>query len=266
MKSGERFTRQKSIKSFTAETNVFDIESDDANIRRVFETLNTALDDKYNAVVNDLENNGRLTEETDAYLIQFTANLICRSDFWREWTWGMLHHDNRPNVVKVILWYYFKDKISFEELEKEPLFRLLADGNPEAVINRFLMFFTGHLLLRLQHYEIVILQTSDERPWFSSTNPVVLENRVGKFEILEKESEIYFPLSPKYLAYMHCQLSSDKANPLRTYEANMVHHATKEQSEEIMKKIMDNAFNEYVLFSDHFEYRHETNDTVDKSV
>lgn len=253
IKSGEHFTRQKSIRSFTALTNVFDIKSLNPIIHRTFETFNSKLESNYNAIIDDLENNGKLSEENDAYLMQFTANMICRSDCWRNWALGMLSHENKPNILKAILWEELKDRISFAEFDRDPFFRLLVDSKPEEVINVVLILFTGHLLRRLQHYEMVFLQSPEGKPWFSSTNPVVVENRINKFEIFEKESEIYFPLTPKYLVYMHCKLSEDRENELRKHSSNQVVKASDEQNERLQKIIIDNAVDDYLILAGHFE-------------
>ena len=47
MKLGEKFTRQKSIESFSAEINYFDIDSDDQRIHRLFEELNCDIETHY---------------------------------------------------------------------------------------------------------------------------------------------------------------------------------------------------------------------------
>lgn len=254
IKIGEQFTRQKSIGSFTAETNVFDIESEDPEIRRLFESLNTGLDSSYNSILEELDQNGSLSQNADAYLMQFIANLICRSDYWRDWAKGMLAHKNRPAIIKAMLWFHFKDKMTFTEMEQQPLYKLLAYGKPELALNRVLMMFNAHLLLRLQHYEFVFLKSQEGKPWYSSTNPVIVENRISTYELLEKESELYFPLSPKYLVYLHCPQSDDKENDLRGYKTNAIHPVTNEQTEHLVKKIIGNAFDEYVIVPIRWEY------------
>ncbi len=51
---GERFIRQKSIKSFNSVSNIFDIDSDDPRIPRMFEQLNSELETEYNNIINEL--------------------------------------------------------------------------------------------------------------------------------------------------------------------------------------------------------------------
>ena len=77
-KFGEGFTRQKSIKSFTTSTNIFDIDSDDDLVTRIFEELNCDLETYYNDLLDDLKSNQSLNEKSQAYLVQLIANLIVK--------------------------------------------------------------------------------------------------------------------------------------------------------------------------------------------
>src|SRR5574337_33084 len=127
IEAGEKFSRQKSIGSFTAIENHFDIESDDPKIWRSFESLNSDLDNRYNSILNELESDGKLSRETDDILVQFTANLICRSDFWRDFVNGFFYHPNKENFIRTILWSQVKENTTREELEQLPLYRFLVD-------------------------------------------------------------------------------------------------------------------------------------------
>lgn len=254
IQNGEKFTRQKSIESFTIETNVFDIDSDDPRIPRMFETLNAELENEYNNIIEELDNNQTLSDKGYAFLLQLVANLICRSDYWRDWVLGMLNHKNKENWLRIILGHHCKDYEEFKALDTKPHFRILADSNPEDVINRVLLFFTDHLMHRLRNYDIVFIQSQEEKPWFSSTNPIVMHNRTQKNEIFNKDSEIYFPLSPNYLAYLHYNKSGDKKNPLRKVDRNSMISADDEQNESLQKIIIENP-SEYVLIASEFKYR-----------
>ena len=256
IKHGEKFTRQKSIKSFTIATNIFDIDSDDPRIPRMFEGLNCDLENEYNNILNDLDTKNNLSEKSYAFLIQIIANLIVRSDYWRDWVLGILNHENKEGFLRAILGHHCKDKEEFSKISERPFFRILADSPPDEVINRVLIHFIDHFLLRLWYFEIVIIKSQDGKPWYTSTNPVVVHNRVGPFNIFKKESEIYFPISPTYLAYVHHKDSEDKENPLRAYETNKIHTATDEQNENLQKTIISNPC-DYCIIAGEFDYRAE---------
>lgn len=249
----EKYTRQKNIESFYAPTNIFDIKSDDPRIPRMFEQLNCDLENEYNNIVGELEASGTLSNKSYAYLLQLIANLIVRSDFWREWVLGMLEHQDKENFLQVVLGHHCKDSNEFMNIKNQPFFRILADSPPIDVVNRVLIYFIDHLMLRLWHYEITFIQSQADKPWFTSTNPVVVHNRTGRFEIFAKESEIYFPLSPSFLAYAHYKGSEDTENPLRTLETNKTHKATDEQNENLQKIIMNNTA-DFLIIAGEFKF------------
>ncbi len=254
VKSGdEKFIRQKSIESFTAVTNIFDIESDDLNIPRMFEQLNCNLETEYNNILSELENNGKLNDKSYAYLLQITANLIARSDYWREAILEMLQYENKENFLEAILGHHSKDNEEFQKIREQPFFRKLADSPPFEVINHTLLYFISYLMLRLWHYEIVFIQSPNERPWFTSTNPVIVHNRMEPMEIFNKDSEIYFPLSPNYLAYFHFRDSEDKENHLRAYESNKIYPATEDEYSSLQNIIIENP-SDLLIIAGEFKY------------
>ena len=250
----EKFTRQKSIESFTAVTNIFDINSSDPRIQRIFEELNCDLETEYNNIIGDLINKQKLSIKSNAYLLQLIGNLMIRSDYWREWTLGMLKHKNKENFLQIILGHNCKDEAEFLNIKKLPFYRILADGSPDEIINRVLLYLVDYFMLRLWHYEIVILESQEDKLWFTSNNPVVVHNRILRNEIFAKESELYFPLSPKYLAYVHFKGSEDKKNPLRTFKKNVDHKAKDDQIEFLTKIILDNQA-EFLIIPLRLNYR-----------
>lgn len=252
----EKFVRQKSIGSFSAVTNVFDIMSDSPGIARIFEQLNGELETEYNTIVRELETEGRLSDKSYSYLLQIVANFIARSDEWRAWVLGMLEHGDKENFLHVIIGHNAKNVAEFENIKQQPFFRRLADGLPTEVLNRVMIYFIDHLMVRLWNYEITFIQSQDEKPWFTSTNPVVVHNRIDRLEVFAKESEIYFPISPKFLAYVQFPDSSDKENVLRSLESNRIYLATDEQNQELQNIIMENDY-EFMIISGEFKYRVE---------
>ena len=130
----------------------------------------------------------------------------------------------------------------------------MVENQTEEIINRALLFFQDYLLRRVGHYEVVILKSQDGKPWFTTDNPIIVENRTGKFEILTKESELYFPLNPNYLIYLHFSGSDDKINELRALKSNSIHLATDEQNFDLQQKIMRNA-QDYVILEGELKYK-----------
>ncbi|MDQ7948454.1 MAG: DUF4238 domain-containing protein [Pedobacter sp.] len=252
LKMGERHTRQKSIESFLSDINIFDIDSDDPKIVQSFEDLNGRFETEYPNMISDLEKNGHLSEKSFAMLLQFIPNLIARSDTTRNLVTDLLCTDAKENFLKIICAHTAK---SFEDLEQKDYFRVLSDSPLDNnIINRVLIFFTSYLFQRTAHYSIVILESQEDKPWFTTDNPIIFENQIHKFEIMGKDSEIYFPLTPRFLIYLHFHGSDDKTNPLRQLENNKIYKVDDEQNIELQQKIMINA-HQYVIINGEFKYK-----------
>jgi len=58
----ETFVRQKSIESFLAETNIFDVESNVHDTPRLFEEFNCDIENNYNNIISDLDTQGKLSK------------------------------------------------------------------------------------------------------------------------------------------------------------------------------------------------------------
>lgn len=250
----DNFTRQKSIESFTAVTNIFDIVSDDPKIERIFEKLNCDLETEYNAILADLEKNGYLSDKSYAYLLQLIANLIVRSDYWRQTVLSILNNQGKIAFLKIVTGHLCKSKEEFQRIDEQPFFKALAEGAADDIINRVLLYFLDHLMKRLWYYEITIIQSQEEKPWPTSTNPVVIHNSPEGLEILPKESELYFPVSPQYMAYLHFKGSSNKENPLRALESNKIYLATDEQNIELRDIVLKNH-TDFVILAGEVKWR-----------
>ncbi|CCH03627.1 hypothetical protein FAES_pFAES01137 (plasmid) [Fibrella aestuarina BUZ 2] len=253
--AGESFTRQKSIKSFTAITNIFDINSYDPIIQRIFEDqLNCRLEDGYLDIINDLESFEQLSEKSQAYILQLVANLMARSDYWRKIISALCDSPNKPRFLKFLTGHHCRNEQEYKNIHEQPFYKMLMQDASDKAVNRVLLFFMDHLMLRLWNYEIVIVQSQEDKPWFTSTNPVVVNHQVRHFELFPSSSEFYLPLSPKYLAYLHYPGSDDKANPLRALPANCIHVASDDQNWDIQQLIMRNQA-EYVIIAGELTYR-----------
>jgi hypothetical protein len=248
---GEKYTRQKSIESFLSETNVFKIKSEVSEIQNLFEKFNGLLEDGYLEIISDLEN-GTLSDKSQAYLFQLIPNLVTRTDSFRTLVKDLLESDARKNFLTVICIHKFG---SLELLHQSDFFRMLNEPPvDESIINKTLIFFADHMFRKFAWYDIVILQSQDDKPWFTTDNPVVLENRKKKFNFFTDESEVYFPLTPKYLLYFHHQKSSDKENKFRAYEKNKIYVVNDEDNLSLQRKIMLNL-DEYLIIAGEFKYR-----------
>jgi hypothetical protein len=243
LRHGQDKPMQKSIKSFTTEINHFDIESDDPLIPRMFEKMNGLLESKYNTIIEELEKTGYLSEKSIEHLLQFVAVQIVRSDKWRDQVIEFLAPETRRNFLHMIIGHRAKNAQDFKEMPNQPFFQKLMSLPANQVVNRALLFFSEYLIRRIGQFEIVLFEASQDRPWYTSTDPVIVDNRIDErhFEIFAKESEVYFPLSPKYLLYLHFRASEDQLNPLRAFSSDKIHTLDHTTAWEIQKRICNSA-------------------------
>ncbi|XWW48555.1 DUF4238 domain-containing protein (plasmid) [Fibrella sp. USSR17] len=254
----EPFTRQKSIKSFTAKTNVFDLDSNDPTIIRIFEKLNCDLENGYPAIISELESGGMLSDKSYAFLLQLIANLLVRTDQWRDVVLSLLNSSAKAKFLQFITGHHCENEQAYKAIQEQPFYRRLIECSPEEALNRTMLYFMDHLMLRLWNYEIVIIQSQADKEWWTSTNPVITQNKMDGMEIFTKESEFYFPISPKYLAYLHCKASANQNNPLRSMMSNQVYTATDEQNVQLQHLILENS-SEFIIIKGEFTYRKELN-------
>lgn len=252
----DTFTRQKSIKSFTAMTNVFDIDSQDPVIRRIFEKLNCDLENGYHEIIADLESNGKLSDKSYAFLLQLIANLLIRSDYWRDTVLELLNSAGKEIFLRHLTIHHCESEQERKNIDQQPFFRVLIESSPEEALNRVMLYFMHHLMERLWHYELVIIKSQEGKSWWTSTNPVVVHNRIDGLEMLAMESELYFPISPTYLAYLHFEGSSDQENPLRTLMTNEIHEASDDLNEHLQHLILENP-SDCIILAGEYKYRKE---------
>jgi hypothetical protein len=235
---GEQFSRQKSIESFMSEENVFKIESDEPKIQNIFEEFNCLLEDEYLKIIEDLDIRREFSHKSQAYLFQLIPNLLIRTDSFRLNVRDLLESDARKNFLTIICYHKVPD---IAKLHESDFFRMLNEPPvDESIINKTLIFFADHIFRKLAWFEIVILKSQEDKPWYTSDNPVVFNNKMSKFNFFTDESEIYFPLNPKYLLYFHCKKSKVKNSKLRSYKSNKIHLVNDKDNWRFQKKILSN--------------------------
>lgn len=254
IKIGEKFTRQKSIESFLSENNIFKIENSFESLENIFEYLNGMIENEYLNLISDLENHNKLSEKSTFILLQLIPNLLCRTDTVRNFIKDIVISDSKVNFLKMIC---IENHMKSEDLESQKYFEVMVNEPiSDGLINKILIFLSRYFQLRLLNYEVVILKSQEGKTWSTSDNPIIFENRYAKFDILTDDSEIYFPLNPKYLIYLHNKNSEDKSNNLRQKETNIVYEVNDEENNNLQRKILLNAI-EHVIVEGEFKYKIE---------
>lgn len=217
LQKGENFSRQKSVGSFTAETNVFDIDSEDDRFPRMFETLNADLENLYHEMLDDISNNSVIPDKCWEIIVQLTPNLMVRSDFWRDFVSGILDSPNKDFFLDITVSIHTSSFEELQELKKKHFYKVISEGEvTQSKLNKVLLHFLNYIFHHLKSFDLVIIEAQEGKEFFTSDNPVNFKanQEEGKLGLFSKDTEIYFPLSKNYLAFFHHR-NSDIESPLR---------------------------------------------------
>ena len=84
---GNPGVHEKSIKSFTKETNIFDVtlfDDEIPEIRRYFESNSSRLENFYPSVIRKIKKKNEIDNLSRSILFQFVPNLLCRTYRFRD--------------------------------------------------------------------------------------------------------------------------------------------------------------------------------------
>lgn len=240
---GNPITDNKFIKSFTAETNIFDITlfgNEAPEVRRHFENKSSVIETYYPSVIRKIEKKGELDEVSRGVLVNYVSNILCRTEKFRHLLELFLQPETRENFFEEISMFSKGD----QDLE------FLKAINPAFPINKQINLIIGnvmnHLVRIFDSFNMVIVKDFDDRGWFSTDNPVTLDLNNEFDFIIPVKTEVYFPLSKEYCLFMyHPNVMTN--NELRKYQHGEIIQATEEMHKWILDKITSNA-NKFLIF------------------
>lgn len=254
---GEDSIKSRFVRSFSAETNIFDIDSEDDRIVRAFERLNGNLENEYWSILNDIEDNEYISEKSHAYLVQLVPNFIARSDYWRSFVKMMLESDRKETFLKTTLGFTTSSFEELKEISQKDFYRLLSEGEVNNdKINRTLIFFIGYIFNHTSNFDVVLFEAPPEEGWFTSDNPVILKLNTDKKipGVCGPDSEFYLPLSKRYLAYFHYKESRLTEPIFRSLENRRVYQIldviSHEEYKKLNEKIVDNSSSLIIIPTD----------------
>ena len=96
---GKRWFSQKSIGSFTAYENIFDLPFGAEAERKSFEQQCAVLEDKIPKLISEVKAEKLLSKDFENYLYDYIANLIVRSITYREIVKELLSHPVKRSVL-----------------------------------------------------------------------------------------------------------------------------------------------------------------------
>lgn len=242
-KRDEKFTRQKSIGSFTSETNVFDIESEDDRFPRMFESLNCDLENLYREMLKDIDDNDEIPDKCWEIIVQFTPNMMVRSDHWRDFIKEILESKNKNTFLEITISVLSKSFEDLQSLKEKNFYKVISEGElTNSKLNRVLILFLNYIFHHLRTLNLIILEAPEGKEFFTSDCPVnfkpnQIEGKKGLFSI---NTEVYFPLSPKYLAYFYFE-GAKTSNPiLRVLKNRGIYKIADILTEEEYDKLIQN--------------------------
>lgn len=228
------------IDSFSKEINIFDLPNEDFKLRRHFENTSSLIEANYATVINTLNHQKQLIPRHKGLLCHYVANLICRTKPYRGFFSQLLQNENTR--IKFINEITMFDEDSFPELKKA-----LDILKTDFQLNIAVGFLMNHLVQIFGAFNFVILRDYDNRGWFTSDNPVILDKQNNHSWIIPIETEIYFPLSKDYCLFMYHKESEIKINSLRSFKINKITPCDEATHKIICDRTLHND-NEYLIF------------------
>jgi len=239
-KAGKSVTENVKIKDFTAEINIFDLPFKSTVLKRHFESTSNKIESYYRTVISNLHNQKRLTSKDKEVLNHFVANIMCRTNQFRNFINGLLRCcDTRDKFIK---------EITMLSNDKEEAKAFLDKFKIDFQLNIAVEILMEHLVLLFEKFDKVILKESNGNAWLTTDSPVYLD-RQNKFEwLIPIESEIYLPLSKDFCLFMFHPKSEVSSNPLRSLNVDCVNELDFETFDAITQKIIVD-YDEYLILN-----------------
>ncbi len=269
-------TTRRYIKSFNRYVDFFDVVSDNPELVRAFESHGQTIETHYPQIIEQLENTKSLSDNYSSYLLQYSANLISRSNYWRYNIKTVLNSEHKLTFIKHTLRHVMETEEDIIAIENNELLKLPT----EELLNWVIPNFDDHLWFNLCVFEIVFLKAPDARGWFTSDNPVAIlkasernnilskllsfiskplkkpEDFLSNAETISEKTEIYFPLSSKYLAFIYHPKLKSSTNKLRLLKSNSINEISVSVFDNITEIIIKNSY-EYLICP--FDIEYDTN-------
>lgn len=243
-KVGNKTTENVLIKDFTAETNIFDLPVDDFEIKRHFENLSSEVENFYRTVISNLHNQKMLTGKNKDVLNHFVANLLCRTNPFRNFLTDLLNNvETRDHLISEVT-MYSNDAYANK--------KVLNHFHTDFQLNIFIGTVMNHLVHVFRNFKKVIIRDYKNHGWITSDNPVYIDRQNNHQWLIPIEAEIYLPLSKDFCLFMYHPNSTICHNPLRNLRTDRVNTVNFEIFEDLSFKVGRN-FHEYLIFCTEIE-------------
>jgi hypothetical protein len=228
------------IETFSKEVNIFDLPFADFKHRRHFENSSNLIEREYSKIINTLANQHQLIPRHKDILRHYVANLVCRTKPYRNF-FGLLLKSEQARDK------FLNEITMFKEETLPELQKLLDILKQEFQLNVAIGTLMNHLVRVFRAFSFVVLKDYDNRGWFTSDNPVILDKQNNHSWIIPIETEIYFPLSKDFCLFMFNKHSEIQKNHLRKYQINKVAPSDEATYKNISDRILHNN-NDFLIF------------------
>jgi len=236
---GELRTSQKSIKSFLAEDNIFDLPrfNGEEKYEKILEQQNGILETEYSRLVINLTQNNELSGQEEGVLIQIIANFLCRGTHLREFAKQIIGSDLKDNFLNEITEYHSAQ-------ERENFFHNVEISNQN--INAVLTSVWYYLIHEFRFFHYALLKTDW---WMTTDNPVFIENNIQNGTIISDKTEILFPINKEYCIYLFFPNNDERYQQLKELSNRDVRFVKRDSdiANFIHQKILLNATSYVIL-------------------
>ena len=233
------------IDKFSAEINLFDLPLNDPIEIRHYENNFAIIEGHYPKIHKCIENQKRLVYPMRDYLNHFISTLIGRSEIYENIIEGIMNNERLiPGFIEEILLGEKEENI---EKSKNTYEKAIPNLSGRFRFNVVLGSIINSLTHRLRHCELIILKSASNLEWITSDNPVYINPNDNYSLLITIDSEIYFPISRTYLAFLFHKDSNESSNPIRHLNKNRINEIGDDLFFEIISKLSNNK-KDFVLF------------------
>lgn len=238
---GQKILCDEPIDEFSVVNNEFDIPFIEDKDSRHYENMASIIETRYNFILESILKNRCLDPKHEDALRHFASLTLCRSEAAREEFLLLLTDPiTRDRFIEEIT--------SLQKISKEDDWKFIVPLlEPEEILPVMSGSLTQHFVDILRTFNAIILTAAGGGEWLSSDHPVTMDWQENYESFLTPDTEIYFPLSPKFCLFFFHRNSTKISNPIRSLPLNQVHEVDEQTWDQINKKILNAAHKSIII-------------------
>lgn len=244
------YVNQKSIESITTERNLFDsdvnpgFEHGARDMERMFSQLET----HYPRLVESVESRAKFEHKDRINLVALICSLLIRSKHMGLRVAGSLNQpDNHHFINELTRQLESLAQVHFKHF-------LLNATHAKNRLNIALLAMMQNLYWLFFSYEMVFVHTDHPDGWWTTDEPVVYRYDLNDGRIFSDDTELYLPLTPTVLLFMHHRNSKVTEGRLRGFVDGAHVDASIDEYGAIRQLILNNR-SEFIFFNREFKFK-----------